>query len=92
MKIVEEKNRFVLYDDKEEVGEMTFVDRGDIFVINHTYVNPNYRGQKFAEQLVASGIEKARREKRKIFPTCPFAVREFALKPDYKDVLAESLS
>ncbi|MBO0430663.1 GNAT family N-acetyltransferase [Enterococcus sp. DIV0660C] len=89
MEIKEEKNRFALYnDEQQEIGEMTWSDAGpDIMIIDHTFVEPAYRGQKLAEKLVNSGVELARREGKKIIPLCPFAKKEFDTKPEYGDVL-----
>lgn len=89
MEIKEEKNRFALYNDEgTEIGEMTWVDAGeDIMVIDHTFVDPTYRGQKLAEKLVRSGVEKARRDGVKIVPLCPYAKKEFDEKNEYQDVL-----
>lgn len=89
MEIKEEQNRFALYNDEEkEIGEMTWSDAGEkMMIIDHTFVDPEYRGQHLAEQLVAKGVEKARREEKKIIPLCPFAKKEFDTKPEYGDVL-----
>ncbi|WP_291291908.1 GNAT family N-acetyltransferase [Enterococcus sp.] len=87
MEIREEKNRFVLLDDEKEIGEMTWSDAGATrMIIDHTFVDPAYRGQGLAEKLVAKGVEKARAEKKTIIPLCPFAKKEFEGKPEYGDV------
>lgn len=55
---------------------MTWSDAGpDIMIIDHTFVDPAYRGQKLAEKLVYTGVELARREGKKIIPSCPYAKR-----------------
>lgn len=89
MEIKEEKERFVLFNDSnEEIGEMTWSNAGEeMMIIDHTFVDPQYRGQGLAEKLVLSGVEKARRESKKIIPLCPFAKKEFDTKPEYGDVL-----
>lgn len=89
MDIKEERNRLVLVnDEQQEIGEMTWSDAGtDIMIIDHTFVEPAYRGQKLAEKLVAHGVEKARNEGKKIIPLCPFAKKEFQEKTAYNDVL-----
>lgn len=88
MEIKEETGRFALYDGEKEIGEMTWSDAGEtMMIIDHTYVDPEYRGQKLAEKLVFEGIEKARRENKKIVPLCPFAKKEFDRKKEYADVL-----
>lgn len=75
MEIKEEKNRLALFnDEQQEIGEMTWSDAGpDIMIIDHTFVDPAYRGQKLAEKLVYTGVELARREGKKIIPSCPYA-------------------
>ena len=75
-------------DEAKEIGEMTWSDAGpDIMIIDHTFVEPEYRGQKLAEKLVLNGVELARREGKKIIPLCPYAKKEFERKPEYQDVL-----
>ena len=67
MQIKEENNRFALYNDEnQEIGEMTWSDAGEsMMIIDHTFVDPTYRGQKLAEKLVLAGVEKARKEHKK---------------------------
>ena len=38
-------------------------------------------------QEIGAGVEKARKEHKKIIPLCPFAKKEFDTKPEYGDVL-----
>lgn len=73
MEIKEEKNRLALFnDEQQEIGEMTWSDAGpDIMIIDHTFVDPAYRGQKLAEKLVYTGVELARREGEKDYPFMP---------------------
>lgn len=86
------KNRLALFnDEQQEIGEMTWSDAGpDIMIIDHTFVDPAYRGQKLAEKLVYTGVELARREGKKIIPLCPYAKKEFEKKTEYHDVLRQS--
>ncbi|MGC3752161.1 GNAT family N-acetyltransferase, partial [Enterococcus faecium] len=92
MEIKEEKNRLALFnDEQQEIGEMTWSDAGpDIMIIDHTFVDPAYRGQKLAEKLVYTGVELARREGKKIIPLCPYAKKEFEKKPENHDDLRQS--
>lgn len=89
MLIKEETNRFALYNDENvEIGEMTWSNAGDtMLIIDHTFVDDAYTGQGLAAQLVEKGVEKARKENKKIIPLCPFAKSEFDRKPEYQDVL-----
>ncbi|HAQ3863732.1 TPA: N-acetyltransferase [Enterococcus faecium] len=86
------KNRLALFnDEQQEIGEMTWSDAGpDIMIVDHTFVDPAYRGQKLAEKLVYNGVELARRDGKKIIPLCPYAKKEFEKKPEYQDVLRQS--
>ncbi|OQO64495.1 GNAT family N-acetyltransferase [Enterococcus faecium] len=87
MNIVEEHHRFAVYDNDREVGEMTYSEVGNNFIIiDHTFVDYLYRGNGLAEQLVFRGVKKARNENKKIIPLCPFAKKEFLVKKEYSDV------
>ena len=89
MEIEEENKRFALYDDGKEIGEITWQEApDDVLVVDHTFVDSAYRGQKLAQKLLNAVVEKARREDRKIMPVCSFAVKEFKEKSEYDDVLA----
>jgi len=71
---IEEENRVVIEtDDKAFVGEVTFQRRGDdVLVVDHTFVDSNFRGQGIAEKLAIKAIEVAIDEKRKIVPACSY--------------------
>ncbi|MCM3125261.1 GNAT family N-acetyltransferase [Mesobacillus sp. AQ2] len=85
----EEDGRFVAKDaDGLEVGEVTFTRDGDDFlVVNHTGVDPDYRGKGIAEELVRHVAEKAKNEGLKIDPVCSYAKKELERKPEYSGVL-----
>lgn len=85
----EETNRFVAKDSQGiEAGEVTY-SRGEqgVLVIDHTGVDPAYRGHGLAEGLVRHVVEKAKKEGLKIQPVCSYAKREFDKKEDYQEVL-----
>ena len=89
LQIEEEGNRFAAKDsDGLEVGEITYSRGGkDVLVIEHTGVDPDYRGQGLAEELVGKVVEKAKKEGLKIEPVCSFAKKEFEQKEEYREVL-----
>ena len=61
MQIKEETIVLLLYEN-QEIGEMTWSDAGEsMMIIDHTFVDPTYRGQKLAEKLVLAGVEKSER-------------------------------
>ncbi len=84
----EEKNRFVIHtENNQEAGEITWSDAGtEMMIVDHTFVDPQYRGHQLAQKLVEHVVDKARRENKKIIPLCPFAKKEFNEKPEYADV------
>lgn len=85
------RHRFVLFDGEKEIGELTYLPRGEETVIaNHTYVEASYNGQGLAGRLLDGLVHFARQEKIKILPTCPYIVRKFQQNPEkYEDVVAQ---
>lgn len=83
-----EENRYVVRDDSgNEAGEVTWSNAGDaIMIIDHTFVDPKYRGNQLAQQLVKHAADKARAEGKKVIPLCPFAKKEFQEKAEYADI------
>ena len=72
------KGRFVIYQNCETAGEMTFTWAGeDKFIIDHTEVQEKFEGHGFAKQLVMQAVEFAREARVKILPLCPYARRVF---------------
>ncbi|SHH00110.1 hypothetical protein SAMN02745245_00292 [Anaerosphaera aminiphila DSM 21120] len=79
--------RFAAYENGVEAGEVTFTRAGDeILIIDHTYVDENFRGKNIAVDLVKHVVDLAIEEKKKIVPLCPFARREFNQKPEYQEI------
>lgn len=79
--------RIAVLDEKKEIGEITWSDATKFIIIDHTFVDPSYRGLKIAETLVLKAVEYAREQKIKILPLCPYAKKEFERKLEYLDVL-----
>lgn len=91
VKIVYEpqNNRSAAYDDSKEIGESTYSNSEKLWIIDHTLVEEGYGGQGIAAKLVATIVDEARNNNKKIIPLCPFAKREFDLKEEYQDVLSK---
>lgn len=92
MKTIDEPARVAFVDDTGQlIGEITFELQGeDTLILNHTGVEPDYRGQGIAGKLMTLAVEKARRENKKIVPLCSYAVKAFEKNPDYGDVLKKN--
>ncbi|RYL88854.1 N-acetyltransferase [Sporolactobacillus sp. THM7-4] len=88
MDIQEGHNRFYMTDESgHEIAEVTYTQKGDsILVLDHTFVDPAYRGGAIARNLVKTVVEKARKENKKIIPVCSYAKAQFARVKDYQDV------
>jgi predicted GNAT family acetyltransferase len=89
MKYLQEESRFYVpgAPGEEDIAEITFSRAGDhLAIIDHTYVNINYRGQGIGEHLVEMVVELMRKEKREIIPLCPFAKKEFERVSSYQDI------
>ncbi|ULG72291.1 GNAT family N-acetyltransferase [Macrococcus brunensis] len=68
---------------------MTYVpNEDDKIVIDHTEVNEALRGQGVGQQLVASAVEYARENNKKIVPVCSYAKKILEENKEYQDVLA----
>ncbi len=77
-----------LNEKKEKIGEITWTNAGEsLIIIDHTFVENDYRGQGIAEKLVALSVDFARVNQVKVLPLCPFAKKEFDQKTEYHDVL-----
>lgn len=91
LEIKPEDNRFVIYDQNKFVGEITyFEDKNHHFVVDHTFVDPSYRGQRLAYRLVETMAAYARTLDKKIIPVCPYVLGLFQDTNDFKDVWLQS--
>ncbi|NJO01625.1 MAG: N-acetyltransferase [Bacteroidia bacterium] len=70
----DQKGAFFVERDGRRLAEMTFVMTGaNKFIIDHTEVSDELRGQGIGQQLVESAVAYARENHMKIIPLCPFA-------------------
>lgn len=83
-----EKRVKALYDGKE-IGECTYQTEGNVWVADHTFVKPEYRNLKVAEQLVDELVTQARLAGVKIRPTCRYVVSRLGRIEKYNDILAK---
>lgn len=83
-----EKFRVAAYDGDKCVGECTFVNKENVWHIEHTNVDKEYGGQGIAAKLVECVVDNARKQKIKIQPVCTYAVKAFEKNPEYSDVKA----
>jgi hypothetical protein len=90
-KIEQEDNgregRFVIYDNDEFAGEMSYTWAGKTkFIIEHTRVGEQFGGKGFGKQLLMKAIGFARENNLKILPLCSFAKNIFDTDERINDV------
>ena len=84
----ESKGFFKASEDGKEAGRMTYSWAGnDKFIIDHTEVNPDFKGKNVGLQLVMAAVDFAREKNLKIIPLCPFAKSVIDKKEEIRDVL-----
>ncbi|WP_407945203.1 GNAT family N-acetyltransferase [Paenibacillus apii] len=80
--------RFLIRDQDAIAAEMTYVTSSpELYIIDHTLVDPAYRGQGLGDKLVDAMVVYARENGIKILPLCPFAKGRFEHYSEYWDVL-----
>jgi len=79
---------FKAIENGEEAGLMTYTWSGKTkFIIDHTEVNPDFKGKGVGQKMVMKAIEYARSNHLKIMPLCSFAQAVFDKNADISDVL-----
>lgn len=74
-------------EGEERAGAMTFRKPSeDHIIIDHTEVEPEYKGQGVGKKMLYKIVEWAREEGIKITPLCPFAAAMFKKLDDIQDV------
>ncbi len=75
-------------EDDKRAGMMTYSIAGDDhIIIDHTEVDPAFKGRGVGKQLLYKIVDMAREKNIKITPICPFANAMFKKLEDIQDVL-----
>ncbi len=75
-------------ENNKRLAEMTYsIASKELIIIDHTEVDDSLKGQGVGKKLLFAIIEKARKEKFKVLPLCPFARSVFDKEENIKDVL-----
>ncbi|MEW9854685.1 GNAT family N-acetyltransferase [Novosphingobium sp. M1R2S20] len=74
--------------DSDEVGRLTWVERGDVHIVDHTLVPPEIGGRGVAARLVEALVADARENGFKVKPLCSYVVAAFKRHPEWEDVAA----
>ena len=82
------KGEFYIGEEGHRLAEMAYTWAGeDKFIIDHTTVNDELRGQGVGHKLLGRAISLAREKNVKIIPLCPYAKSVFDKDPSIHDVL-----
>ncbi len=78
----------LMNEENTAVGELTFIVKNqEQMIINHTGVNPELRGQGFAEKLVLKAVDYAREHQLKVLPFCSYVSVYIGRHPEVQDVV-----
>lgn len=76
-KEIKNKGKFYISymeDNNVEIASMTYtLSAPNELTINHTEVNPAYKGQRLALRLIGSTVDYARECEYKVVPECSYA-------------------
>ena len=90
IKITEDQTKGSAVAKENEViaGKMTYsIASANFIIIDHTEVDPSFKGKGVGKQLLYKIVEMARERDIKILPLCPFANAMFKKLADIQDVL-----
>lgn len=81
-------NKFFITDEKkEQIGVITYFSDDNRFVVDHTFVDPQYRNEGLARKLLDALVEYSRRQKKKIIPKCSYVLTTFKRnESEFEDV------
>lgn len=83
-----EQSRYELVDEGEIVAVADYVERPDLVVFPHTFVEPRERGRGLAAELVRRSLDDVRASGRRVVATCWYVADFISENPAYHDLLA----
>ncbi len=88
MKIEHKKDAIIMVNERgEEIAALEYREVNNVYHLMSTYVNPAYRGQGLAGELMEEMIALLKEKDAKISPVCGYAVKYFSLHPEFKELL-----
>lgn len=81
-----DENQVQVFDGDKKIGFIYIMPDGDVINAPHTEVNREYGGQGIAANLVDTLVDYARKNNKKIIPSCPYIRHKFNTDDSYEDV------
>lgn len=80
------KGVFFVQRGERRIAELSYSLNGKTVVVDHTRVDPEFRGGTLATDLVEALAQWARREEKRVVPMCSYVRSVFAKDPRYADL------
>ncbi|MEB2280366.1 N-acetyltransferase [Lysinibacillus xylanilyticus] len=84
--LAENKLAFVYEQEGEKLAEITWQQKGQVMIMDHTFVSDKLRGQGVAKKLLDHAAAYAREKGYKMEAVCSYVVAAFEKSNDYNDV------
>ncbi|MBG9454625.1 acetyltransferase [Lysinibacillus sphaericus] len=84
--LADKKQAFVYEQEGERLAEITWQQKGQVMVMDHTYVSDKLRGQGVAKKLLDHAAAYAREQGYKMKAVCSYVVAAFEKSDAYNDV------
>ncbi|AZA12842.1 GNAT family N-acetyltransferase [Corynebacterium choanae] len=84
----EQQHRYYLSVDDKAAAYVQFVAEDGVWDLQHTVVDPSFRGQGLSKQLIAAVLEEARAKSVKVKPTCSAVAGFIEKNEQYADLVA----
>jgi predicted GNAT family acetyltransferase len=85
----EDHSRFVLFDDSEFVGEVSYEIEGDLMLLLSAEVPREIRGQGYGKIVVRKTLEHIRDNgSPRVQPVCPFIAKFMMQHPEFQALRA----
>lgn len=83
-----ERHRFTA-EVEGKISELKYTTSPDGKTLNyqHTFVPPELRGRRIAEQIVKEAMEYAKNNNYKVIPSCPYVHAYVERHPEYREVV-----
>ena len=69
-----------------QTGYISYQERDNTLVYDHTIVPQSLGGQGIGSALVAHALDYARAHDKKVVPQCPFVASYISKHPEYQDL------